>query len=114
MVRPARLCCGDDHCRSARGSSLREGADRGRDRDWDEDPDQRRGGSCDGDGGDRGPPGGLAMMIPIPSGTQVWLATGHTNMRKGFDRLSLLVQETMKRDLRMAAICSCSAAAAAG
>ncbi|WP_409998041.1 MULTISPECIES: IS66 family insertion sequence element accessory protein TnpB [unclassified Bradyrhizobium] len=54
------------------------------------------------------------MMIPIPSGTQVWLATGHTNMRKGFDRLSLLVQETMKRDLRMAAICSCSAAAAAG
>ena len=23
-------------------------------------------------------------MIPIPSGVRVWLATGHTDMRKGF------------------------------
>ena len=38
------------------------------------------------------------MMIPIPSGTRVWLATGHTDMRKGFDGLALLVQETLKRD----------------
>ena len=38
------------------------------------------------------------MTIPIPSGTQVWLATGHTDMRKGFDGLALLVQETLKRD----------------
>ncbi|WP_316193256.1 MULTISPECIES: IS66 family insertion sequence element accessory protein TnpB [unclassified Bradyrhizobium] len=38
------------------------------------------------------------MTIPIPSGTQVWLATGHTDMSKGFDGLALLVQETMKRD----------------
>jgi len=37
------------------------------------------------------------MTIPIPSGTQVWLATGHTDMRKGFDGLVLLVQETLKR-----------------
>jgi transposase len=29
-------------------------------------------------------------MIPIPSGVQVWLATGHTDMRKGFDDLALL------------------------
>jgi transposase len=28
----------------------------------------------------------------------VWIATGHTDMRKGFDGLSLIVQETLKRD----------------
>ena len=37
-------------------------------------------------------------MIPIPSGARVWLATGHTDMRKGFDGLALLVQETLRRD----------------
>ena len=37
-------------------------------------------------------------MIPVPSGVQVWLATGHTDMRKGFDGLALLVQEKLKRD----------------
>ena len=37
-------------------------------------------------------------MIPIPSGVRVWLATGHTDMRKGFDGLALLVQETLERD----------------
>jgi len=37
-------------------------------------------------------------MIPVPSGAQVWLATGHTDMRKGFDGLALLVQETIKRN----------------
>ena len=37
-------------------------------------------------------------MIPVPSGVQVWLATGHTDMRKGFDGLALMVQEKLKRD----------------
>jgi transposase len=37
-------------------------------------------------------------MIPFPTGVQVWLATGHTDMRKGFDGLALLVQETLKRN----------------
>ena len=37
-------------------------------------------------------------MIAFPSGAQVWLATGHTDMRKGFDGLALLVQETLKRN----------------
>ena len=37
-------------------------------------------------------------MIPVPSGARVWLATGHTDMRKGFDGLALMVQETLKRD----------------
>jgi transposase len=38
------------------------------------------------------------MTIPIPGGARVWLATGRTDMRKGFDGLALLVQETLKRD----------------
>ena len=37
-------------------------------------------------------------MIPMPSSTQVWLATGYTDMRRGFDGLALLVQETLKRN----------------
>ena len=37
-------------------------------------------------------------MIPIQSGVQVWLATGHTDLRRGFDGLALMVQETLKRD----------------
>ena len=37
-------------------------------------------------------------MIPVPSGTRVWLAAGHTDMRKGFNSLALVVQEVIKRD----------------
>ena len=37
-------------------------------------------------------------MIPVPIGVRVWLATGRTDMRKGFDGLALLVQETLRRD----------------
>ena len=37
-------------------------------------------------------------MIAFPSGARVWLATGHTDMRKGFDGLALQVQEVLKRD----------------
>ena len=39
-----------------------------------------------------------AAMIPVPSGVRVWLATGHTDMRKGFPSLSLQVQEVLRRD----------------
>ena len=31
-------------------------------------------------------------MIALPAGVQVWLAAGATDMRKGFDGLSALVQ----------------------
>jgi transposase len=31
-------------------------------------------------------------MIPVPTGVRVWLATGHTDMRRGFDGLALAVQ----------------------
>lgn len=37
-------------------------------------------------------------MIAFPVGVRVWLATGHTDMRKGFGSLSLLVQERLKQD----------------
>ena len=37
-------------------------------------------------------------MIPVPTGMRVWLATGHTDMRKGFASLSLQVQEVLRRD----------------
>jgi transposase len=37
-------------------------------------------------------------MIAIPSNVRVWLATGHTDMRRGFPSLARLVQESLKRD----------------
>jgi transposase len=37
-------------------------------------------------------------MIALAPGMRVWLATGRTDMRKGFDGLALLVQETLRHD----------------
>jgi transposase len=37
-------------------------------------------------------------MIPLPSGARVWLATGHTDMRRGMPGLALQVQEVLQRD----------------
>jgi transposase len=37
-------------------------------------------------------------MIPISSNARIWIATGHTDMRKGMQGLSLLVQESLGRD----------------
>jgi transposase len=37
-------------------------------------------------------------VIPFPGGVRVWLATGVTDMRKGFDGLALLVQERLRLD----------------
>ena len=37
-------------------------------------------------------------MNSIPTGVRVWLATGHTDMRKGFNGLALLVQEKLRHD----------------
>lgn len=37
-------------------------------------------------------------MIPIPAGCRVWIATGHTDMRRGMQGLALQVQEQLKRD----------------
>jgi transposase len=37
-------------------------------------------------------------MIPVPSGVRVWIATGHTDMRRGMNSLALLVQEGLGRN----------------
>jgi transposase len=37
-------------------------------------------------------------MIPMPGNVRVWLATGPTDMRKGFASLSLLVQEVPRHE----------------
>jgi transposase len=37
-------------------------------------------------------------MIPIGSGVRVWIATGHTDMRRGMNTLALMVQETLRRN----------------
>ena len=36
-------------------------------------------------------------MIAIPAGMRVFLAMGPTDMRKGFDGLSVLAQETLNQ-----------------
>jgi transposase len=37
-------------------------------------------------------------MIPVPSGVRVWIAKGHTDMRRGMQGLARQVQESLKRD----------------
>jgi len=37
-------------------------------------------------------------MIPVPNNVTVWLAAGHTDMRKGMNSLALQVQQTFGRD----------------
>jgi transposase len=37
-------------------------------------------------------------MIPITTGVRVWVATGHTDMRRGMRGLALQVQEGLGRD----------------
>lgn len=37
-------------------------------------------------------------MIPMPADVKIWLAAGHTDMRKGMNSLALEVQETLGRD----------------
>jgi len=37
-------------------------------------------------------------MIAVPSNTKIWLAAGVTDMRKGFNGLSVLTQEILDQD----------------
>jgi transposase len=37
-------------------------------------------------------------MITLPSGVRVWLACGHTDMRKGMDALAMLAQKVLEED----------------
>jgi transposase len=36
--------------------------------------------------------------LALPSGVRVWLACGHTDMRKGMDGLAMLAQEVLNED----------------
>ena len=36
-------------------------------------------------------------MIGLPANTRVWIAAGHTDMRKGFNGLAALVQTALER-----------------
>ncbi|MBF0326667.1 MAG: IS66 family insertion sequence element accessory protein TnpB [Alphaproteobacteria bacterium] len=37
-------------------------------------------------------------MISVPAGVRIYLATGRTDMRKGFDGLAMLAQQVLGRD----------------
>ena len=37
-------------------------------------------------------------MIPVPGGVRIWIATGHTDMRRGMHGLALQVQQGLHRD----------------
>jgi transposase len=37
-------------------------------------------------------------MITLPSGVRVWLACGHTDMRKGMDGLAMLARKVLEED----------------
>ena len=41
---------------------------------------------------------GASVLIPIPTGSRVWIATGHTDMRRGMQGLALQVQEQLQRN----------------
>jgi transposase len=41
---------------------------------------------------------GSGPMIPVPTGVRVWIATGHTDMRRGMNGLALQIQQGLKRD----------------
>ncbi|STI68918.1 IS orf [Escherichia coli] len=51
-------------------------------------------------------------MIPLPSGTKIWLVAGITDMRNGFNGLAAKVQTALKDD-PMSGHVSFSGAAAA-
>jgi transposase len=36
-------------------------------------------------------------MIPLPAGTQIWMACGATDMRKGFDGPAMLAQHVLQK-----------------
>jgi transposase len=49
-------------------------------------------------GADFGDSEGAAIVIPIPSGCRVWIATGHTDTRRGMQGLAFRIQEQLKRN----------------
>jgi transposase len=94
-----QICAGDRRGYAASNNSVvateraRTGCYRG--------ADEGRAGSNWGQraaGIDHGNVEGAAIVIPVPSGGRVWIATGHTDMRRGMRGLALQVQEGLRRD----------------
>ena len=44
-------------------------------------------------------------MIALPAGVRVWLANGHTDMRRGMGGLALQVQQALGRDPHAGDLC---------
>lgn len=42
--------------------------------------------------------GAMARMIALPAGTQIWIAAGLTDLRRGFTGLSAIVQLKLEQD----------------
>jgi transposase len=36
-------------------------------------------------------------MIPVPTGTKIWVACGPNDMQRGFDGLAMMVQNVLQR-----------------
>jgi transposase len=49
-------------------------------------------------------------MIPLPSGVRVWIAAGHSDMRRGMQGLARQVQEVLQRDPHLCVGCKYVAA----
>ncbi|EJD7833780.1 IS66 family insertion sequence element accessory protein TnpB [Escherichia coli] len=47
-------------------------------------------------------------MIPLPSGTKIWLVAGITDMRNGFNGLAAKVQTALKDDRKRKANAVCN------
>src|SRR5262249_53013238 len=93
------LCSSADCGRGCADGLAGSWPDRGGIRERIADADHRSDRSGHADNDDRDARRRLAAaMISLPAGARVWLAPGHTDMRKGFDGLALLVQETLKRN----------------
>ena len=48
-------------------------------------------------------------MIPLPANVRVWLATGHTDMRKGFSSLGMIVSRAKRASASLSILLSGSA-----
>ena len=51
-------------------------------------------------------------MIPVPANLRVWIATGHTDMRRGMTGAALQVQK-ISNEIRTPVTSTCSEASAA-
>ena len=76
------------------GSDDRGSPHRDRIARWDLHSSRRRCGAGSTAPGHRG----RAALIPVPSAVRVWLAVGHTDMRRGMNGLALQVQQALQRD----------------